>query len=162
MESATVPKFTASINGLLLKEEGNGTEPLGNRIVEMAESTYDTNILRNPRSGFVVYAPIGSVKKGERLVTTGGSSVVDGKTVPGPTRACGTCHGQDLRGGELRGVGRIPAIAGRSASAIGRQLYDMQQGARKGAGALLMKTSVEKLTNDDLIAIAAYVSSLQP
>ena len=140
VESETVPKFTATVNGLYLKSDGDETEPLGQRLVELPENTYETNILRNPRSGFVVYAPIGSVKKGETLA-----------------QGCRACHGA-----ELKGVGNVPPIAGRSASYIGRQLYDFQQGSRNGEMAKLMKPAVEKLTDDDLIAISAYVASLAP
>lgn len=157
VEAETVPKFTSSVNGLFLKAEGNETEPIGRRLVEMAESREDTNVLRNPRSGFVVYAPPGTLTKGEALVTAGGATVVDGTIVRGNTQECGTCHGQDLRG-----LGHVPPIAGRQASYIARQLYDMKQGARNGEAAKLMKSTVEKLTEDDLIAIAAYVASLQP
>src|SRR5262249_48252644 len=111
VESDSVPKFTATVNGLLLKEDGNETIPLAKRLVEMPEDTYQTNILRNPRSGFVAYAPIGSLKKGEALVTTA---------------KCGTCHGADLRGMTLKNV-VVPPIAGRSASYLGRAIYDFQQ-----------------------------------
>jgi cytochrome c553 len=158
VEATTVPKFTATVNGLFLKDEGNETEPLGNRLVEMPESTYDTNILRNPRSGFVVYAPIGSLKKGENLVTTGGAEIVDGKIVPGVTQACAPCHGVGLKGG----VGMIPPIAGRSAGYLARALYDIKLGTRNGIAAPLMLPTVAKLSEDDVIAIAAYVSSLEP
>ncbi len=146
VESETVPTFTATVNGLFLKEEGNETIPLGNRIVEMPEDTYQTNILRNPRSGFVAYVPVGSLKKGEALVAAA---------------KCGTCHGADLRG-MLVGKVVVPTIAGRSPGYIGRALYDFQQGARAGANAALMKPSVQKLTEDDAIVISAYVSSLEP
>jgi len=161
VESATVPKFTATVNGLFLKDDGSATEPLGNRIVEMPEDTYQTNILRNPRSGFVAYAPIGSIAKGENLVMTGGSTTVDGKAVKGPTVACGTCHGADLRGFKLPTV-TVPPIAGRSPGYIGRAMYDFQQGARSGVAAKFMTPTVQKLTEDDMIAIAAYVSSREP
>jgi cytochrome c553 len=40
-----------------------------------------------------------------------------------------------------------------------RQLYDMQQGIRKGVWSDLMKPVVAKLTNDDMLAIAAYAAS---
>ena len=146
VESETVPKFTATVNGLFLKEDGSDTLPLGNRIVEMPEDTYQTNILRNPRSGFVAYAPIGSMKKGEALVTGA---------------KCGTCHGADMRGMMLKNV-IVPTIAGRSASYIGRALYDFQQGARAGTNAAFMKAPVAKLSEDDAIAISAYVASLEP
>jgi cytochrome c553 len=56
----------------------------------------------------------------------------------------------------------VPPIAGRSPSYIGRALYDFQQGARGGASAVFMKAAVQKLSEDDVIALAAYVASLEP
>jgi hypothetical protein len=38
----------------------------------------------------------------------------------------------------------------------------MQQGVRKGPWSALMKAAVEKLTIDDMIAIAAYTASREP
>ena len=67
---------------------------------------------------------------------------------------CTTCHGADLMG-----LGPVPGIAGRSPSYLVRQLYDMQAGNRHGQWTELMKPVVEKLTSDDMIAIAAYTSS---
>ena len=148
VESDTVPTFTATINGLFLKAEGTQTEPIGRRLVEMPEDTYQSNMLRNPRSGMVVYVPVGSLKAGENLVKTGGG---------GRTQACGTCHGPDLKGTAI-----APPIAGRQPGYMARQMYDMQQGTRNGDMAKVMKPAVEKLTEDDLIAISAYVASLEP
>jgi cytochrome c553 len=158
VESTTVPKFTATINGLFLKEDGTATEPLGKRIVELPENTYETNILRNPRSGFVAYVPPGSLRRGALLAKTGGARVQGGKTLLGSTMECLTCHGPGLKGTLLG-----PSIAGRSPSYIARQLYDIKQGARRGDVAVAtMKPSVEHLTQDDIIALAAYVSSVEP
>jgi len=148
VESDTVPRFTATVNGLFLKAEGTETEPIGRRLVEMPEDTYQSNMLRNPRSGMVAYAPVGSLTAGQALVTDGGG---------GRTQACGVCHGADLRGSAL-----APPIAGRQPSYLARQMYDMQRGTRNGETAKVMRASVEKLTEDDLIAIAAYVASLRP
>jgi len=78
------------------------------------------------------------------LVASGG-----GKTLP-----CGICHGLDLQG-----LGPVPGIAGRSPSYIMRQLWDMQQGARKGEWSPLMKPVVDHLTQEDMLAIAAYVAA---
>ena len=70
--------------------------------------------------------------------------------------ACTTCHGTDLRGmGDT-----IPPIAGRSPTATGRQLYDFKTGARHGKDSALMKLDVEKLTDDDIVDISAYLASL--
>jgi len=92
--------------------------------------------------------PPGSIKKGETLVNSGGS---------GRTEACGVCHGADLQG-----LGPVPGIAGRSPSYLVRQMFDMQAGARHGEWTELMKPVVAKLTDEDLVNIAAYVSSRMP
>ena len=70
---------------------------------------------------------------------------------------CGVCHGAGLKG-----LGPVPGLRGRSPSYMVRQMYDMQQGARKGIWTDLMRPVVAKLTNEDLIAIAAYSASLAP
>ena len=88
------------------------------------------------------------------LATTGGATVVAGKIVPGTTIACTVCHGPDLKG-----IGDVPAIAGRSPSYLVRQLYDMQQGTRKTD---LMKAAVANLSDDDMVALAAYAASRVP
>lgn len=146
IEAETAPK-TKNINGLLLAE-GKETEPLGNRIVEVAVDADLTETYRDPRSGFIAYVPMGSLKKGEALVLRGG---------PGKTVACAACHGEGLKGN-----GNFPPLAGRSASYIGRQLYDIQHFARNGPGAQLMRPIVEKLGEDDIVAITAYLASLAP
>ena len=157
VETNTVPKFTAGGNGLFLPAEGTATEPIGQRLIEMPEKRDDTFLLRNPRSGFVAYVPVGSIQKGEALVTTGGARIVSGKIVPGPTKECRVCHGVDLRG-----IADVPPIAGRQPSYLIRQLYDMQQGTRNGEKSKLMRMVVANLTEEDMIAIAAYVSSREP
>ena len=123
-------------------------------MIEMPDNTDQTEVFRNPRSGFVAYVPLGSVTKGEVLATTGGATVVAGRIMPGPTIACTICHGPDLKG-----IGDVPAIAGRSPSYIARQLYDMQQGTRQTD---LMKSAVANLSHDDMVALAAYAASRVP
>jgi len=56
----------------------------------------------------------------------------------------------------------VPPIAGRSPSYIARQLFDMQRKTRNGASAQLMKLVIANLTPEDMLAIAAYVSSRVP
>jgi cytochrome c553 len=147
VETSTVPKMV-SRGGIWIPVEGGEKEPIGTRIIETPENPEHTEILRDPRSGFIAYAPVGSIKRGEALARTGGG---------GKTEACATCHGADLKG-----MGPVPGIAGRSPSYLVRQMYDMQAGARHGEWAELMKPVVAKLGEDDLVNIAAYVSSLMP
>lgn len=145
VESRTGPKVR-NLNGLLLAREGEqaGVEPLGNRILEVTEDGERTE-LRDPHSGFIAYAPVGSLAKGKALVATGGR----GRTV-----ACAVCHGQDLNG-----IGPIPGIAGRSPSYIARQLNDLRQGVRRGPMAPLMTQAVRNLTDEDILNISAYVAA---
>ncbi len=152
VETETVPKtqFLGGGGGLSAPLEGTeaGTEPIGHRLVEVPANPEETEPLRNPRSGFIAYVPVGTLKKGEALVTKGG----DGKTV-----ACAACHGEGLKGN-----GNFPSLAGRSPSYLARQLYDMQHFTRVGPGTQLMQQVVEKLSEDDILAVTAYIASLTP
>ena len=146
VETATVPKTFVS-GFMLVPVEGKDTEPIGQRIIEVAEDLSRTSV-RDSRSGFIAYVPVGSVKKGEVLVTTGAH---------GKTAVCATCHGEGLKG-----LGDIPPLAGRSPSYTVRQLYDFQSGARAGPLSAQMKESVARLTIDDMVSIAAYTASRTP
>ncbi len=146
VETDTVPKTRLSV-GMYLPLEGGGTEPIGQRIIEMPENAEATEGLRNPRSGFIAYTPKGSIQKGAELVKRG-----NGKTVP-----CAVCHGADLNG-----MGPVPGIAGRSPSYLARQMFDMQQGTRRGEWTELMKPVVSKLNDEDILDIVAYAASRKP
>ena len=146
IETETVPK-THVVGFMLVPFEGAAMEPIGQRVIEVAQDVART-ALRASRSGFVAYVPVGSIKKGEALVTTGGR---------GKTTVCATCHGQGLKG-----LGDVPPLAGRSPTYTVRQLYDFQSGARAGLLSPLMKESVARLNIEDMISISAYAASLSP
>jgi cytochrome c553 len=136
------------VHGWHLADLQNGKkEPIGQRIIEFPEDL-EQFISRDSRSHFIAYVPTGSIEKGKALATTGGN----GRTVQ-----CTICHGPDLRG-----LGPIPGIAGRSPSYMVRQFYDFQHGIRAGLASALMKPTVEKLSLEDMIALAAYAASLEP
>ena len=144
-EAVNAPK-TRIVDWHLAEAATPGKELLGQRIIEVPENLEQFE-RRDGRSRWVAYVPPGSVQRGQKLVTSGG-----GKTVP-----CGICHGQDLKG-----LGPIPGIAGRSTSYLIRQLYDFRAGARGGDASALMKPVVERLSMDDMISLAAYAASLNP
>jgi cytochrome c553 len=146
VEAKMVPK--THVDGwILVRNEEGGEEPIGMRIIETPEN-HERFELRDSMLGFVAYVPVGSIKKGEDLVTKGGG----GKTV-----RCSICHGEGLKG-----LGNVPFLAGRSPSYIVRQLYDIKTGNRHGPWSPLMKEAVAKLTTEDMVAIAAYTASLKP
>jgi cytochrome c553 len=146
VETDTVPVTRiARVFYTVAKEAG--TEPIGERIVEVPVDV-DQFEHRDSRAQFVAFVPAGSIAKGEGLAKTGG---------PGVTTPCLTCHGQDLKGVDL-----VPGIAGRSPSYLVRQMYDFQQHSREGSAGALMAPVVERLSHPDMIALAAYISSLKP
>jgi len=123
-----------------------GSEPIGVRIVEMPEDPVRTK-LRDDASGFIAWVPRGAIARGAALVNDGARGA----------EPCTICHGVDLRG-----LGPIPAIAGRSPSYLARQLYDFQQGNRNGAWSELMDRAVAYLTIEDIVDIVAYAANLDP
>jgi cytochrome c553 len=143
VESATAPS-TVVAGWMLRKAPGTSTEPIGNRIVELAEEI-ERFENRDSRTPYIAYVPTGSVARGADLVATGGS---------GRTQPCAACHGADLNG-----LADVPGLAGRSPSYLFRQLYDLRGATRTGGAADLMKPVVAHLTDGDMVAIAAYLAS---
>ena len=147
IEAQTVPKSWVNGGRMRLPLPAGGTEPLGNRIITLPQDPERVES-RDPHSGFIAYVPAGSLKKGEALVKDGGA----GKTI-----SCSICHGEGLKG-----LGDVPRLAGIHPIYIVRQLFNFQSGATTSSAGALMKKVVEKLTEDDMIAIAAYAGSLNP
>ncbi len=146
VETDTVPKSYVGGGGMRFVTAGGGDEPIGNRVIVLPQDEARAH-MRDPYSGFTDYVPKGSIAKGAALAAGG-----DGKTL-----ACTICHGPGLKG-----LGEVPSIAGRPAQYIFRQLNDMKAGNRTGVWVELMKQAVAKLTHDDMIALSAYLESLDP
>ena len=137
---------------MLVAESGGATEPIGERVIEVSED-FEQSELRNPASGFVAYVPRGSLKAGETLVRTGGH---------GRFMACTVCHGQNLKGQFMKGMGDVPPIAGRSPSQMARQLIDFRSGARHGVNSARMRSLAGKLSEGGYCGDHGYLASLNP
>jgi cytochrome c553 len=148
VEAAMVPKtFVGQGRMRFVDPKATGMEPIGNRIIILPEDQTRAR-LRDPKSGFVAYVPPGSIKKGKALVDNGAG----GRSV-----ACSICHGDGLKG-----LANVPRIAGLHPIYIVRQLHLFKEGDRKGPDSALMTRPVSKLTDADILNLAAYVSSLSP
>jgi cytochrome c553 len=147
IETDRVPKTFINIHLMRMPLPGAGDEPIGNRIIELPQDIPRAES-RDPHSGFIAYVPKGSLAKGKEFVTTGGN----GKTIQ-----CAICHGP-----ALGGLAEVPAIAGHSPLYLFRQLYYFKDGSRHGVMGALMKGVVAQMSQDDMLAIAAYVGSLPP
>jgi cytochrome c553 len=138
-ETATVPQLRSQ-EGMWLPHESGAKEPIGMRVVE-TPANVDREQLRDPHAGFIAYVPKGAIAKGRRLAAD---------------LACASCHGDGLHGMDST----APALAGRSPSYLARQLYDFQQGARRGEMAAAMQPVVAKLSGADIVHLTAYLASL--
>ena len=147
VETDRVPKTFINVHLMRMPLPGGADEPIGNRIIELPQDIAGAES-RDPHSGFISYVPKGSLSKGKEFVTTGGG----GKTIQ-----CAICHGPSLNG-----LGEVPAIAGHSPMYLFRQLYYFKDGSRHGSMGALMKGVVAQMSQDDMLAIAAYVGSLTP
>jgi len=146
-EAAMVPKTFVGQGRMRFVQPGGEMEPIGKRIITVPQDQTRAR-LRDPHAGagFIAYVPVGSVARGKTLVETGGS----GKTI-----ACSICHGDGLKG-----LADVPRLAGLHPIYIARQLYLFKDATRNGVDAALMKKPVANLTDDDILAISAYLGSL--
>jgi len=144
VEAETVPKTQVRDLFLALLDDTE-KEPIGQRIIEIPENV-EHFVSRDSRARFIAYVPVGSIQKGRALAANSD-----------PRVQCAACHGADLNGTAI-----APGIASRSPTYMFRQLYDFKSGARKGANSELMKSVVENLSIDDMIALVAFSASLQP
>ena len=97
---------------------------------------------------YTTFVPNGSLALGRRIVMQGPAGIAT---------ACATSHGPSLLG-----VGVVPPIAGRSARCILRQSINLRTGARADRGSAPMRAVVKGLTLRQMVALEAYVGSLEP
>jgi cytochrome c553 len=146
VETSRAPASHVGTGGARFFDRNGQTVPVApDMIYEIAES--EQVELRNDHVGFVDYVPMGSLAKG-RTVALGNR---------GRMKGCATCHGEDYKGHE-----DVPRLAGRSAYYLIRQLADMKAGVRKGEALGKMKEIIGKLTDADILNVAAYMASRSP
>jgi cytochrome c553 len=147
VETDEAPETYVGFNAMRYVKLGGEKEPIGNRIVTVPS---DESLVKNrdPHTGFIDYVPRGSVARGAALVKTGDGD----RTIP-----CATCHGV-----ALGGLGDAPKIVGLPLIYVFRQLNDIRRGVRTGMAETMMHPVVQKLTSEDMVAIAAYLGSQRP
>jgi len=147
IEADTVPKTFLGPGRMRFAEPDGSTEPIAGRIITVPQDQERAR-LRDPYSGFVAYVPVGSIARGRQLVETGAG----GATIP-----CGPCHGVGMQGTD-----KAPRLAGMHPIYTVRQLYAFKNGSRNGADTGQMKGAVQRLTDDEIVALAAYLAALAP
>ena len=102
--------------------------------------------LRGDTVAYTAYVPPGSLAAGRNLAESGGGAGIV---------SCTACHGPALQGTPI-----APPLAGRSPTALFRQLYGFSIGARRDAACAPMRAEVAHMTPAEMIAAAAYAASL--
>ena len=147
MSRSRVPR--ARVVGLVYAAiDGGGDEALGDRLLEFSPDPAGHE-KRDEAMRYRAYVPVGALRRGRELAI--GSAAL----ARNPDMHCLACHGPDLRG-----VGLIPALAGRSPTYLLRQMLAFKTGARTGPSGVPMKAVVAGLELHDMIAAAAYAASL--
>jgi cytochrome c553 len=141
VETDSAPHTFAHTDGWQMLSPEGGSEPLGRRIILVAEN-FDQMWAGDPLALAIAYVPNGSVAHGKALVAQIG---------------CASCHGP-----QLKGMGNIPALAGRNPHYLARALWDIKSGARGGAAVALMQKPAAALTGDQIVDVVAYLASLTP
>jgi cytochrome c553 len=154
VEADMVPKTIVAQGRMRFVDPAGGTEPIGNRIITVPEDVSLAR-MRDPNTKFVSYVPTGTLARGKVLVETG-----DNKK----TLACGTCHGPGLNGQASIGKTGIaaPRIAGQHPIYLARELYLFKDASRNGMTSKLMMPAVMNLNDADILAISAYLASMDP
>ncbi len=146
VEAAMVPQTFVGPGRMRFVQPGGAMEPIGARIISVPDNQ-ELARLRDPVSGFISYVPPGAIARGKALVETGG-----GKTI-----SCTLCHGPNLKG-----LGNVPRLTGVHPIYLARQLMLFKDGRRDGPDSALMKGAVAQLSDDDIVALSAYLGSLDP
>ena len=157
-EKDPAPKTVIAQGRMRFVDPKGGTEPVGNRILTVPTNVAEAR-MRDPKTTFVSYVAPGTLARGNQLVEMGDRT----KAII----ACGTCHGKDMKGNTLKGANGapgtpVPRLAGVHPMYLARELVIFKDGSRAGANAKLMAPTVKNMTDEDIVAIAAYLASLDP
>jgi len=144
VESAATPRPTPA--AFVYVASGADWTPLGQRIIE-TPADFKAFEQRDGHVAYTAFVPVGAIRRGRALAGTGGPNA----------QSCTLCHGLGLRG-----AASGPPIAGRSPSYIFRQLAAFRAKSRREPEALVMQGVTAKLTDAEMIDLAAYAAALKP
>lgn len=98
-----------------------------------------------------------NVAKGSAEVIARGQRLYRGGDAETDTPACQACHGPNGLGDPLAG---FPRLAGQHATYIAAQLMAFRAGERANDAAGMMRASVDRLSDEEIAALAQYIAGL--
>lgn len=150
IETTSVPKMRWQYF-VLTPDKSGAREAIGERIIETPANFHDYEN-SDTRVGYVAWVPTGSIARGAVIAAKG----------DGPAASCESCHGPELEGQIMLGIGVAPPLAGRSPTYIARELILFREGKRSDPAAAPMRAEAAALTVSEMIDVAAYAASRKP
>jgi len=92
------------------------------------------------------------------VLTTGVAMALDGENLF-KTKTCFTCHGKD---GKTPIMPNYPKIAGQNRDYVLQQMTDIKSGARSNGQSAAMKGVMGLVSDEEMEALADYISTLAP
>jgi cytochrome c553 len=118
---------------------------------------------RNDSSKFAIWfsvqKPTPGTVENSSLLAAGKSLFEDGNEDSG-VPACEGCHTEGAKGGGAGNI-RYPRLAGQHQTYIVQQLTNFKSGERANDNGKLMRSVAERLTDQEMKAVAEYLASLQ-
>jgi cytochrome c len=95
------------------------------------------------------------------LASSGSALALDGEALfKSPQKGgCTACHGKDAKTPLMP---MYPKLAGQNAAYLVQQLKDIKSGARNNGQSIAMKGIMHMVNDEEIEAIAQYLSTLQP
>jgi len=75
------------------------------------------------------------------------------------TKTCSTCHGKD---GKSPILPTYPKVAGQNEAYTLQQMKDIKSGTRANGGTAAMKGIMHLVSDEEIAALAKYISTMQP
>ncbi|MFC0117940.1 c-type cytochrome [Pseudoalteromonas xiamenensis] len=104
----------------------------------------------------IKYLVLGTALSMSAFVSTS-SQAADGAGLY-TAKMCQTCHGAE---GKAPIMGSYPKLAGQNKDYLVQQMKDIKSGARNNGMAMAMKAMVANVSEEEMAAIAEYLSQLK-
>nr|VFJ99123.1 MAG: Cytochrome c553 [Candidatus Kentron sp. H]VFJ99315.1 MAG: Cytochrome c553 [Candidatus Kentron sp. H]VFK03969.1 MAG: Cytochrome c553 [Candidatus Kentron sp. H] len=156
----TFPKLAGQHAPYLLKQMENfksGTDRT-NPIMQGQVATLADEDMPNLAAYFALQEKSPGTAQGNLEVITLGKKIYHGGNTETEVPACMACHGPTGAGNSLAG---FPSLAGQHAAYTGVQLKAFRSGERKNDAKSMMRTTAQRLTDQEIEAVSQYIAGLK-
>ena len=138
------------------KSEGGKPAQRPQNVMSAMVANLSADDMRNLAAYFALQKPRPRAARDADLVSRG-QAIYRGGVAAKKIAACSACHGPNGAGVPTQ----FPRLAGQYAEYISTQLRAFRTGARANDPNRMMRAIAEKLSDDDIAAVAEYISGLR-